>query len=443
PADEATAALKAVETELRAAADEVRAGHVPHPEGALDTAPALAYFDTAVSEETLRALNEALLARPEGFTANSKLERTLGRRRDGLDKPAGIDWAHAEALAFASLLADGVPIRLTGQDAERGTFSQRHLVLHDAQTGDTFTPLAALPQARASFAVHNSPLSEAAVIGFDYGYSVHAPEALVLWEAQFGDFANAGQVLIDQFIAAARAKWRQLSSLVLLLPHGYEGQGPEHSSARLERYLQLAAEDNLRIAMCSSAAQYYHLLRAQAASLASGPRPLVVMTPKSLLRAPRASSSLADLTTGLFQPVLPETAAKPTRVTRLVLCAGKVTIDLATAREQAPDDTIAVARVEQLYPFPGHELGEVIGGYQKLREIVWLQEEPQNMGAWSWIAPRLRELLPDGVQLRYAGRPERASTAEGDAEDAAREQSRLITEALAHSVAAQPTITRP
>jgi len=438
---EAQSLLGEVETRLRAAYAELEAGRVPQEQAELHESPPLASFATAVPVEELRALNEALLARPAGFMPNPKLERLLVRRRENLDKPNGIDWGHAETLAFAAILAEGTPIRLTGQDSERGTFSQRHLVLHDSATGAPFTPLQALPQARASCAVYNSPLSEGAAIGFEYGYSVHAPDALVLWEAQFGDFANAGQVLLDQFLAAARAKWRQHPSLVLLLPHGYEGQGPEHSSARVERYLQLAAEDNLRVANPTTAAQYFHLLRAQAVSLGIGDdarRPLVVLTPKSLLRNPRAAATLAQLAEGHFDPVLddPEAAAHPERVARLALCSGKVAIDLVTARaeqqgKQQGEPRVAVVRVEQLYPFPAAELRQAFARYPHVREIVWVQEEPRNMGAWPYIELRLPPLVPAGVTLEYIGRPERAATAEGYPEVHAAEQARIVAAALA------------
>jgi 2-oxoglutarate dehydrogenase E1 component len=432
--DQPEALLADVRERLRTAYAEATAGTpAPEPEP-LRAAPALASAATAVPEETLRALNTALLAWPEGYAPVSRLERLLRRRGDALAKPGGIDWAHAETLAFASLLAEGTPIRLTGQDTERGTFSQRHLVLHDARTGARYTPLQHLPQARASFAVYNSPLSEAAALGFEYGYSVHAPDALVLWEAQFGDFANAGQVLIDQFIAAARAKWRQHPALVLLLPHGYEGQGPEHSSGRIERYLQLAAEDNLRIANCTTAAQHFHLLRAQAALLGNGPRPLVILTPKSLLRHPRATSSLGDLANGRFEPVLDDPAAadRRERVERLILCSGKVAVDLesAIADRSEPTPWLAVARIEQLYPFPAEAIAQMVAGYPRLREVVWLQEEPRNMGAASYILPLLRTSLPEPLAPRYVGRPERASVAEGMADAHAAEQAHIIALAL-------------
>ena len=389
---------------------------------------------TAVPADELRQMHQHILSWPARFTPHPRLARNLERRREALNKPGAIDWAMAETLAFGSVLADATPIRLTGQDTERGTFSQRHLVLHDAETGAQYVALQTLPQARASFAVYNSPLTEAATLGFEYGYSVHAPETLVLWEAQFGDFVNAGQVFIDQFIASARAKWRQRPALALLLPHGYEGQGPDHSSARVERFLQLAAEDNLRIANCTTAAQYFHLLRLQAALLESDRRPLVVMTPKSLLRHPLAGSSLSDLTEGAFHPVLDDASATPRRdvVERLVLCSGKVVADLISALKghQEPLDWVAVARLEQLYPFPEDELQQVIRGYPNLHEVVWLQEEPRNMGAWTYVAPRLQTMLPDGVSLQYLGRPERASTAEGSPEAHASEQSRIVEAAF-------------
>jgi 2-oxoglutarate dehydrogenase E1 component len=420
---------------LVAAREDVELGNIADTMEPMPEAPPLEGVTTAVPAEQLRAMSAALLARPIGFTPHPRLERTLQRRCAGIDAPSGIDWAFAESLAFASILADGVPIRLTGQDSERGTFSQRHLVLHDVESGTTYTPLQALPQARASFAVYNSPLSEAAVLGFEYGYSVHAPETLVLWEAQFGDFANAGQVLIDQFIAAARAKWRQYPSLALLLPHGYEGQGPEHSSGRLERFLQLAAEDNLRVANCTTAAQYFHLLRAQAALLREATRPLVVMTPKSLLRHPAAASSLAGLAEDHFQPVLDDLAAakRRDRVRRLILCSGKVAVDLekAASERAEPLEWIAVARVELLYPFPASALQRVVASYPNLREVIWLQEEPRNMGAWIFVEPRLHALLPPAISLRYAGRSERAATAAGLPDAHVSEQTNVIDQALA------------
>jgi 2-oxoglutarate dehydrogenase E1 component len=390
--------------------------------------------DTAVPTDRLLRIHDAIHTLPESFTANSKLRRQWERRARSLHEADGrLDWAHAETLAFATILADGIPIRLTGQDAQRGTFSQRHEMLHDAKTGEIYTPLAALPDAKASFAAYNSPLSENAAMGFEYGYSVHAPDALVLWEGQFGDFGNGAQVIIDQFISSARAKWAQLPSLVLLLPHGYEGQGPEHSSARLERFLTLAARDNMRVCNCTTAAQYFHLLRRQALRLKSEPRPLVLMTPKSLLRHPLAASTLDELATGTFRPVLDDPKAEGRRdaVTRLVLCSGKVAVDLDTSDERDGAEAVAVARVEQLTQFQGHALRAVIGNYPNLAELVWLQEEPRNMGAWAYMGPRLRELIEDELPVRYIGRPERASPAEGSPYRHAEEQAAIVRAAFA------------
>ena len=382
---------------------------------------------TAVEEERLRALNEELLQVPDGFTVNPKLAKQLERRHGTLDE-AAIDWGQAEELAFATLLVDGIPVRLTGQDTERGTFSHRHLVLHDAETGEIYTPVQNLREASASFEVHNSPLSEAACVGFEYGYSIAAPEALVCWEAQFGDFVNGAQIAVDQFIVSGLSKWGQTSRLTLLLPHGYEGNGPEHSSARLERFLQLAAQENIRIANCTTAAQYFHLLRRQALDPAA--RPLIVMTPKGLLRLKEASSRLVDLTDGSFRPVLPDPSVAPARVRRLVLCSGKVHYDLAGHELRGPADWIAIGRVEQLYPFPVASVSDLVRSYPRLEELVWAQEEPQNMGAWRAIRHRLEETLPSGVSLRYVGRPWRASPSEGYPTAHLREQDRIVREAL-------------
>ena len=397
--------------------------------------------DTGVPEETLLEFHRDLHALPEGFALTSKLARQWDRRSHVLDTPDGkIDWAHSEALAFASILADGTAIRLTGQDAERGTFSHRHLVLHGVD-GSTYTPLTALPAANASFAVYNSPLSELAAVGFEYGYSVQAPSRLVLWEGQFGDFANGAQVMIDQFITAARTKWRVEPSLVLLLPHGYEGQGPEHSSARLERFLQLYAQDNIRVMNVTSSAQYFHLLRRQAALLISDPRPLVVMTPKSLLRNPAASSELRDFVSGTFQVVInDQLQTDQAKVTRLVLCSGKVAVDLDASPLRAETANVAIARVEQLAPFPKIALGKTLALYPNLREIVWLQEEPKNMGAWTFMDPRLRE-ISNGLPVFYIGRPDRASPAEGAADLHAAEQKRIVTAAFENVPQVEPAKT--
>ncbi len=387
--------------------------------------------DTAVPAARLRDLGEQLLRTPDGFTVHPKLLKQLERRRDALEEGGAphIDWAHAEALAFASLLTEGTPLRLTGQDTERGTFSQRHLVLHDAKTGQTVCPIQSLPHALAPLELHNSPLSELACLGFEYGYSQEAPETLVLWEAQFGDFVNSAQVIVDQFIVSGLAKWGQTSRLTLLLPHGYEGSGPEHSSARLERFLALAAEGNVRVASPTTPAQYFHLLRRQARIAKQ--RPLVAMTPKSLLRLPQAASSLADMAEGTrFQPVLAEPDVRDEQVTRLVLCTGKIYYDLVGHPERASHIGLAVARVELLYPFPEGQILELMGRYPNLREVLWVQEEPRNMGARAHMFPRLMQIMPPEMHFGYVGRPERASPGEGYPAAHATEQSRIVKTAI-------------
>ena len=385
--------------------------------------------DTAVGAERLRTLNEELLRTPEGFNVHRKLRRPLARRVEALEQ-GGIDFGHAEALAFGSLLTEGVHIRLTGQDTERGTFSHRHLVLHDENTGLEYTPMKHLEDAAAPFELYNSPLSEVACLGFEYGYSAATPSALVLWEAQFGDFANAAQVIIDSFIVSGEAKWGQTSRLTMLLPHGYEGSGPEHSSARIERFLALGAEGNIRIANPTTAAQYFHLLRRQA--LVRKPRPLVVFTPKGLLRLDRAASTLRDLTDGAFQYILDDPTAEGRReqVERLVLCTGKVYFDIDGSERRAAAENVAIARVEMLYPFAQQQLSELISSYPNLKEIAWVQEEPRNMGAWKVMSRRMPEILPEGVELSYIGRPGRASPGEGYAGAHASEQERIVLTAL-------------
>lgn len=401
--------------------------------------PAAEEARTAVPLETLREINLELLNRPEGFTEYTKLQRILQRRASGLNDGEKIDWAHAEALAFATILADGTPIRLSGQDSERGTFAHRHIMLNDNATAEKFSPLHMLPQAKASFAVHNSPLSETAVLGFEYGYNVFAPETFVIWEAQYGDFANVAQVIFDQFISAGRAKWSQKSGVVILLPHGYEGQGPEHSSARLERFLQLSADNNWTVANLTSSAQYFHLLRKQASLLGTEHmRPLVLMAPKSLIRNPRVASHGVEFSEGSFKPVLPqfsltETKEQKDKVKRLVLCTGKVAVDIEEALSSANAEDfewLRVARVEQLYPFPHTEVERIVKQFDKLEEIVWVQEEPKNQGSWFFMEPRLRELAPKKAAVRYVGRPDRSSTASGHQDVHATEQKLIISTAL-------------
>ncbi|MEN0012786.1 MAG: multifunctional oxoglutarate decarboxylase/oxoglutarate dehydrogenase thiamine pyrophosphate-binding subunit/dihydrolipoyllysine-residue succinyltransferase subunit, partial [Solirubrobacteraceae bacterium] len=376
----------------------------------IDTTPTES-VNTAVPADTLREINDELLTIPEGFTVHPKLLKTvIDKRRKALGEEGGIDWAHAESLAFASLLRDGVPVRLTGQDAERGTFSQRHAVLHDFKNGQTFSSIQQLPGAKATIELHNSPLSETACLGFEYGYAEEAAEALVLWEAQFGDFGNGAQVIIDQFIVSGLAKWGQTSRLTMLLPHGYEGSGPEHSSARLERFLQLAAEGNIRVANLTTPAQYFHLLRAQA--LSERLRPLVIMTPKSLLRLGAATNRIQHLSDTKFFSVLGEPRVDHEKVERLVLCTGKVYYDLVGAPEREGNEKVAVGRVELLYPFPQAEVLELLGTYPNLKEVVWVQEEPRNMGARAHMFPRLLLILPQDIDFGYVGRPERASPGE-------------------------------
>ena len=395
---------------------------------------------TAVAPETLTALNEQLLTWPPNFAVNPKLKKQLERRRSAVGPEGGIDWAHAEALALASLVVEGVPVRLTGQDTERGTFSQRHLVLHDIKTGQRYAPIQRLPGALAPVELHNSPLSELASLGFEYGYSAEAAEALVLWEAQFGDFINGGQVIVDQFLSAGLSKWGLTTRLTLLLPHGYEGQGPEHSSARLERFLQLCAEGNIRVANPSTPAQYFHLLRRQARR--SRQRPLIVMTPKSLLRHPQATSRLEDLAEGTWRPVFDDPWASDgnaAAVTRLVLCSGKLYYELLAEAEKMAAERPALIRLEQLYSFPWQECRQVLARYPKTQQLIWAQEEPRNMGAWTYLEPKLRELLPAGAELRYVGRPERASPAEGYPAAHVAEQSRIVGDALGVK---QPRLSR-
>jgi 2-oxoglutarate dehydrogenase E1 component len=436
--DDVKAMDKAFADQLQALYHEIKQSGAADTSGVADAKPAARGADgareTAVRAERLVALNEQLLSWPSGFTLHPTIQRTLPRRRDAISTGA-IDWGHAEALAFASLLTDGVSVRLTGQDAERGTFSHRQGVLHDVHTGQRYTPLANLPQAEAAFEIYNSPLSETAVLGFEYGFSVAAPDDLVLWEAQYGDFANVAQPIMDQFISAGRAKWRQESGLVLLLPHGYEGQGPEHSSARLERYLQLCADGNMVVAYPSSPAQYFHVLRRQAARCPS--RPLVLMQPKSLLRLPAATSRLEELANGTFQPVMddPTAASRRDAVQRLVFCTGKIDYDLTAAGDRP--ENVALIRVEELSPWP-REIGDIVDRYPNVSEVAWAQEEPRNMGAWNYVQPRLRASIGTLTTLRYIGRPDRASPAEGYKSTHDAEQARIVRDALTYAPTGAP-----
>jgi len=426
---EAAAVFERTQTDLRVAHERLRASFAEPPaaRGGRIPADTGGAVGTSVPADLLESLNEQLLSVPAGFEVNPKLARQLERRREAISE-GGIDWGQAEALAYASLLTEGIAIRLSGQDTERGTFSHRHAMLHDLKTGETYAPLQHLPDAQASFEIYNSPLSEFAAVAFEYGYSVAAPDSLVLWEAQFGDFVNGAQIVIDQFIVAGLSKWGQTSRLTLLLPHGYEGNGPEHSSARLERFLQLAAQENIRIANCTTAAQYFHLLRRQA--LDATARPLVVMTPKGLLRLKQASSRPADLSEGRFEPVIDDPEVDREAVRRVVLCSGKLYYDLVGHEERPAATSVAVARLEELYPFPVNAARELAASYPNLEELVWAQEEPQNMGAWRPIRHRLEGAVPERVQVRYVGRPWRASPSEGYPTAHLIEQDRIAREAL-------------
>jgi len=392
------------------------------------TRPAI---DTTVDLDLLTRLDRQLLDVPEGFHVHEKLARQLDKRPAALGPDGGIDWGHAEALALATMLGEGVPIRLTGQDTERGTFSHRHLILHDATTGERYAPIQHLPDARAAVNIYNSPLSEFAALGFEYGYAVAVPNGLVIWEAQFGDFVNNAQVVIDQFIASGFSKWGETSRLTLLLPHGYEGNGPEHSSARVERFLTLAAQGNFRIGNCSTPAQYFHLLRLQAHG--PRPRPLVVFTPKGLLRFKQATSHVDELVDGTYRPIIDDPALDDGdrgSVGRLIMCSGRVYYDMVGHEGFGDIRGLAIARLEQLYPFPVPAYAELLQKYPNLTEVVWVQEEPQNMGPWRAIRHRLEESLPQGVRLIYTGRPFRASPSEGYPTVHAIEQERFLREAL-------------
>jgi 2-oxoglutarate dehydrogenase E1 component len=396
--------------------------------GRVTEAPA----DTTVDKGQLLRWSDDVVRVPDGFAPNKKLLGQFAKRTQALRETGEVDWGLAEALAFASLLSDGTPIRITGQDTERGTFSHRHAALHDARTNAKHVPLQHLRDAKASFEIHNSPLSEYACLGFEYGYSFEIPNALVLWEAQFGDFNNNAQVIIDQFIAAGAAKWGQQTRLTLLLPHGYEGAGPEHSSARLERFLQLSAEGNIRVANCSTAAQYFHLLRAQAK--ASQAYPLVVLTPKSLLRNRAAYGSIDELATATFHEVIDDpryTGGDKSGVERVLLCTGHIYYDLTSSPLYEPATKTAIVRVELLSPLPVKDILETIGSYPNVKEAIWVQEEPKNMGARAHVRRRLVEKLPHSLEdIEYVGRPYRASPSEGYPGAHAVEQERIVRDAL-------------
>lgn len=418
-----------------------------HPEEALDeprpeTPPvgAAKKVDTAVPYQRLHELNQVLLKLPDNFHINRKLERGQKQRRQAFDEPeqATIDWATAEILAFGTVLEDGIPIRMVGEDVIRGTFSQRHASYYDVENEKSFTPLQVFPQSKASFEIFNTPLSENATVGFEFGYNIQAPERLVIWEAQYGDFINVAQPEIDEFVISARAKWGQTPSLVLLLPHGNEGQGPDHSSARVERLLKLAEENSLRIANPTTAAQYFHLLRRQALLLKTDPLPLVILTPKGLLRNPLIFSRPNDLAEGCWQPVIndPERKDTPEQVKRLMLCNGRIYIDLATSVRYQENGDVGIVRIEQLHSFPAEELETVLSSYPNLEQVTWVQEEPHNMGAWDYLRPRLRNLITGRWPLYYVGRPPSSSPAEGSFTWYQVNQKNLIENAYSHDMQA-------
>ena len=435
--EEAAGLAAEFEQKLQTALDEVKArAHEPadrktpfneatavfQPEYSFGSPP------TAITPETLKQIVDGLTRIPEGFNILPKIKRlVIDRRREIYDAGGPYDWGYAEALAFGSLLLEDTPVRLSGQDVRRGTFSHRHAVIYDAKTGNPHIPLLHLADKQARICIYNSLLSEAAVLGFDYGYSLDYPEMLCLWEAQFGDFANGAQVIIDQFIVSAESKWQRPSGIVLLLPHGYEGQGPEHSSGRMERFLQLCADDNIQVCNLTTPAQYFHVLRRQMRR--DFVKPLVIMTPKSLLRAEHATSRGEEFTSGVFEEILPAPLLAPAdQIKRVVLCSGKVYYDLLKYRATQNITEAALIRVEQLYPFNEERLREIVGSFASDANIIWCQEEPQNMGAWSFIEPRLWALF--GREVAYAGRNASASPAVGALTLHKSEQAQLIWEAL-------------
>ncbi|TGL47295.1 2-oxoglutarate dehydrogenase E1 component [Leptospira kemamanensis] len=383
---------------------------------------------TELLQQQLGGIVKAVTTLPEGFTANPKHIKVLEDRKKMGAGELPIDWGFAESLSFGSILENGFPIRLGGQDAQRGTFSHRHATLSDIVNGKKLTLLNHISDKQAKIEIVNSSLSEYSCLGFEYGYSLADPSSLVMWEAQFGDFANNAQVIFDQFISSSEIKWQRMSGLVCLLPHGYEGQGPEHSSARLERFLQLCALDNIQVANLTTPAQYFHILRRQI--LQSFRKPLIIMTPKSLLRLKDAASSLDDITTGAFKKILPDPVAKPEKVEKLLFCSGKVYYDLRKAIDAQKLENVAVVRIEQLYPFPENHIKQMITSYGKLKKFVWVQEEPKNQGAWFFVRDRIEAVMPENKRLHYAGRSEFPSPACGHVVTHLKEQEDLVKDAL-------------
>jgi 2-oxoglutarate decarboxylase len=392
----------------------------------LEVPPDLPAPETGVKRATLLEIANATITAPEGFTVHPKLARQFAARATMIEE-GDVDWALGEALAFGSLLKAGSNVRLMGQDSRRGTFSQRHAALIDYENGEQYVPLCNLKDAKGFFTVRDSFLSEYAALGFEYGYSVEATNTLVAWEAQFGDFMNGGEVIIDNFLVAAEDKWGQSSSLVMLLPHGYEGQGPEHSSGRIERFLSLSARNNLRVAQPTTAAQYFHLLRSQVQR--EHVTPLIVFTPKSLLRATQTRSKLVDFEKGSFQRVLDDVVDDVSSITRVVLATGKVAHEAIARRNEIKANDVAVVRIEQIYPWPVDDLATVLARYENLDELVWLQEEPKNMGAWPFVHHELHRHLRD-MKVRHVARAESASPATGSSLVHTAEQADLLRRAV-------------
>ncbi|MGE3262839.1 MAG: 2-oxoglutarate dehydrogenase E1 component [Bacteriovoracia bacterium] len=385
--------------------------------------------DTRASAETIESVGKVLTTWPQGFTPHPKLQKLLESRKKMMELKE-VDWGMGELLAYGALVTEGIPVRLSGQDAGRGTFTHRHAIFHDANDGTRYSPLNTIQPDVADFAVHDSSLSEMGVLGFEYGNSITDPRLLAIWEAQFGDFANGAQIIIDQFIASAESKWQRMTGLVMLLPHGYEGQGPEHSSARLERFLQLCAQENMQVAYPTTPSQLFHLLRRQVKR--DFRKPLVIMSPKSLLRHPQVVSPLEEFTKGTFREVIvdAQAAKDPAKIKKVVLCSGKIYYELNDERVKTGDDSTAILRVEQIYPFPGEQIAQACKAFTNLKQVIWAQEEPRNMGAYSFVAPRLQEFFPDagtrGIAFRYVGRTERASPAIGSPKVHQQEQMEII-----------------
>ncbi|MDW8798834.1 2-oxoglutarate dehydrogenase E1 component [Staphylococcus pseudoxylosus] len=418
--DEMNHIIDEVQKTLRAAHDKIDKNDKmdnPEMQRPESLAEPIQNDDSELSFEQLKEINDAMLTYPSNFNVLKKLNKVLEKRKEPFESEDGlVDWAQAEQLAFATITQNGTPIRLTGQDSERGTFSHRHAVLHDPETGEQFVPLHNVPDQKATFEVRNSPLSEAAVVGFEYGYNVQNKSCMTIWEAQYGDFSNMAQMIFDNFLFSSRAKWGERSGLTLFLPHSFEGQGPEHSSARLERFLQLAGENNSTIVNLSSSSNYFHLLRAQAANLGTqSMRPLVVMSPKSLLRNKTVADPISKFTSGKFEPILPENHDKAS-VKKVILASGKMFIDLKEYLAKNPNDSILIVAVERLYPFPADEIDALLNELPNLENVAWVQEEPKNQGAWSFVYPYLKELTTDKYDLSYHGRIQRSAPAEGDGE---------------------------